>query len=524
MSSPTPPKKTAVILTALDVETRAVLRQLGSFVDENVSGTAFFKGQFEGWDVAVAEVGAGNARAAAIATRALEHFKPQVALFVGVAGGVKDVNIGDVVVATKVYGYESGKDVAGGFKARPDVLNSAHELEQRGRALRQRDDWKRRLDPELNHKPANIFVAAIAAGERVVASKRAATAKLIKEHYSDALAVEMEGRGFLEGVHINHGVQGCVVRGISDTLSGKANADQAGSQPRAADTASAVAFEILAGLKSSSFGSKPALAIPAAPTTTGGSPFSGSAFRQTPSTFSPSAFFPKGEVLAKVGVAGVDEVQFSFERSPEAYLRIIPSQPAQRPIPFVTLKGVAENAELLRSSGFGGFTFVNKYGAILYDPGGSYRGGPAPLHWATQLFQNGEIWAATDSILIRERGSRPAWVPIPLIPATVFEQAFYRALHQNIVVAVRGLGLTLPCTVELGLTDLNNAHLALATDDIRGPIQPDSAIIRRELANGDPAAINALLLEFFEEVYDKTGYARPAGLHGFPPGPPFANF
>jgi nucleoside phosphorylase len=48
------------------------------------------------------EAGPGNAGAAAIAVRALEHYKPHVALFVGVAGGIKDVAIGDVVVATKV--------------------------------------------------------------------------------------------------------------------------------------------------------------------------------------------------------------------------------------------------------------------------------------------------------------------------------------------------------------------------------------------------------------------------------------
>jgi hypothetical protein len=95
----------------------------------------------------------------------------------------KDVKIGDVVVATKVYGYESGKDVAGGFKTRPDVLNSAHELEQRGRILRQREDWKKRLDPKLAHEPSEVFVAPIAAGEKVVASRKAATAKMVKDHY-----------------------------------------------------------------------------------------------------------------------------------------------------------------------------------------------------------------------------------------------------------------------------------------------------------------------------------------------------
>jgi hypothetical protein len=56
----------------------------------------------------------------------------------------------------------------------------------------------------------------------------------------------MEGQGFLAGVHINAPVQGCVVRGISDLLDRKADADKAGSQEQAADVASAVAFEMLA--------------------------------------------------------------------------------------------------------------------------------------------------------------------------------------------------------------------------------------------------------------------------------------
>ena len=168
-----------------------MLRHLSSTSTEAVSGTGFFRGHFEGWEVAVAEVGPGNVSAAAITVRACERYKPNVALFVGVAGGVKDVAIGDVVVATKVYGYESGKDKAAGFQARPALLNSSHALEQRARIVRQIEDWRARLDPAIPHSNPTLFVEPIAAGEKVVASKRAATAKMIVRLYSDALAVEI---------------------------------------------------------------------------------------------------------------------------------------------------------------------------------------------------------------------------------------------------------------------------------------------------------------------------------------------
>jgi hypothetical protein len=53
----------AVTVTALEVETRAVLRQLGKYTVETVNGTGFFRGRFDGWNVAVVEAGPGNAGA-----------------------------------------------------------------------------------------------------------------------------------------------------------------------------------------------------------------------------------------------------------------------------------------------------------------------------------------------------------------------------------------------------------------------------------------------------------------------------
>jgi nucleoside phosphorylase len=50
----------AVILTALEVETRAVLRQLKDVQEETVKQTVFHVGRFEEWEVAVAECGPGN--------------------------------------------------------------------------------------------------------------------------------------------------------------------------------------------------------------------------------------------------------------------------------------------------------------------------------------------------------------------------------------------------------------------------------------------------------------------------------
>jgi nucleoside phosphorylase len=145
-----------VVLTAIQAETEAVLRHLENHSTEQVDSTWFHVGRFSAWTVAVAEVGSGNAAAATIAMRAFTHFKPEIAAFVGVAGGLKDVALGDVVVATKVYGYESGKETPGGFQPRPDVQNSHHELQQRARVIRASASWQARLASarRSNRKPA----------------------------------------------------------------------------------------------------------------------------------------------------------------------------------------------------------------------------------------------------------------------------------------------------------------------------------------------------------------------------------
>lgn len=244
-----------VILTAVPVELLAVCSHLALAGEEVHKGTVYERGVFSpgpmGWEVFATELGAGNNRAAFELERAISLFDPAVVMFVGVAGGLKDVRVGDVVAATKVYGYESGKAEAT-FKPRPKVGNTSYNLEQRAKAVARRGTWTARIVGREADQVPRAFIGAIAAGEKVVASTESSIYDLLKANYGDALAVEMEGSGFLEAAHANPDVSTLIVRGISDTLNNKSDLDDDARQDMASRHASAFAFEVLSQLNDSS--------------------------------------------------------------------------------------------------------------------------------------------------------------------------------------------------------------------------------------------------------------------------------
>lgn len=222
-----------LIVTALGLEYNAVADRLSDRrAVVHPQGSRYETGLWKGATIAVAECGAGNTAAALECERAMSYFRPAALLFVGVAGGLKDVALGDVVLASKVYAYESGK-ADNTFRTRPGVFTTDYALLQTAKLLARSAGLDFRC-----------FVGAIAAGEKVISSVQAAEFAFIKEHYGDSLAVEMEGYGFLHAGYAN--TTPCmVVRGISDLIADKAVSDASGSQPTAASHASQVAFRLI---------------------------------------------------------------------------------------------------------------------------------------------------------------------------------------------------------------------------------------------------------------------------------------
>jgi nucleoside phosphorylase len=251
------PVHCAVILTALSLERKAVLEHLdltGRRNEEDKYGTIYSCGTFTSgdvrWKVAIAECGPGNDHVTSIANYAIMHFDPQIVLFVGVAGSLKeDVLLGDVVASTKVYNIHSGK-AEKVFRPRPTVENTSYRLEQLARAIASADEWLKRIRQrhEDRAEDPKVHVGPIAAGDQVVADERSPTHRIIKQSYGDALAVEMEGYGTLAATRIPQ-IDAIVIRSISDKVVDKKECDKKGWQPIAAHFASVFAFELLANYR-----------------------------------------------------------------------------------------------------------------------------------------------------------------------------------------------------------------------------------------------------------------------------------
>jgi nucleoside phosphorylase len=246
------PAPIAVVLTAMQVEYQAVREHLLDIQEQvHPAGTIFHLGRLPNspWRVVLTQTGQGNLQAAALVERAISHYQPDLVMVVGLAGRLHtDLSLGDVVVAKKVYAIHGGKEDNAGFRPRPRSWSLDHRVVQRAERIAESGTWQDALPDQLPSE-ATAVVRAIASAEVVLDSADSSHARMIKQHYVDAAAIEMEGAGVALASHPNESRPVVVLRGISDYADEQKDVtDRAGWQQRAARNAAAFAVTLLAEL------------------------------------------------------------------------------------------------------------------------------------------------------------------------------------------------------------------------------------------------------------------------------------
>lgn len=183
----------------------------------------------------------GNIQAALETKNVIHLYQPTYLFFVGIAAKMKDVELGDVVVATVAKSYEDAKIVETSELPRSQVAHAAQRLLEMARYLARAGQWPSHIQPSPKSVPKAI-VAPIVSGGKVIDSETFLTQ--LKQTHSDAAAVEMEGLGFLQAVN-DSALPGVVIRGISDAGANKSATDKQGYQDVAARNAAAFAFAML---------------------------------------------------------------------------------------------------------------------------------------------------------------------------------------------------------------------------------------------------------------------------------------
>lgn len=214
------------------------------------------------YSVAVGMMGRAGTTASALATKdAVDRWNPRYIFFVGVAGGLKNLNKGDVVIADIIHGYEYGKFENKAFTPRSDWTYKTDLGLLNGAVAHAASDWKVRVtaQPPL---PTSLKAVAgeVASGDKVVDDPSHAFFVEILKTWPKIVAVEMEGAGAGNAIEqiqaLGKTVHYMMIRGISDLPRPSASeptgeiygtAERDAWKVYAADTAAAFVVSFIAG-------------------------------------------------------------------------------------------------------------------------------------------------------------------------------------------------------------------------------------------------------------------------------------
>ncbi|AEB28305.1 5'-methylthioadenosine/adenosylhomocysteine nucleosidase [Francisella hispaniensis] len=201
--------KKIAILGAMEIEIQPILDKLNSYETIEYANNKYYLANYQDKELVIAYSKIGKVFSSLTATIMIERFGVEALLFSGVAGGLQDLQVGDMIAATATvqhdvdvtaFGYPYGK-----------IPISEVEIKTSTKLLKQAQNV-------ANELGLNLHTGVIATGDQFV---HCAERKdfVIKEF--DAKAIEMEGAS-VNLICNEMGVPSLILRSISDTADGNA--------------------------------------------------------------------------------------------------------------------------------------------------------------------------------------------------------------------------------------------------------------------------------------------------------------
>lgn len=200
------------IIAAMEQELVLLVEQLENKVEETVLGNTYYTGRLGKHDVVLVQSGVGKVMSAMSVAVLADHFGVDALINTGSAGAVAPgLKIGDVVVASKLayhdvdltaFGYDYGQ-----MSMQPLYFESDSTFVET-------------FEKVLAQASIDSKIGLIATGDSFIAGQDKIDA--IKGHFSEVLAVEMEGAAIAQAAH-SVKKPFIVVRAMSDTAAHDAN-------------------------------------------------------------------------------------------------------------------------------------------------------------------------------------------------------------------------------------------------------------------------------------------------------------
>ena len=200
------------IIAAMPEELAYLLQHLDDAREEKVLGNSYHTGKVGSVELVLVESGIGKVMSAMSVAILADHFQVDAVINTGSAGAVANgIAVGDVVIADKLAYHDV------------DVTAFSYDYGQMARQPLYFESDKKfisLIQESLSKLDQTWHLGLIATGDSFVAGED--KIKVIKEHFPQVLAVEMEGAAIAQAAHALN-LPFLVIRAMSDNANHEAS-------------------------------------------------------------------------------------------------------------------------------------------------------------------------------------------------------------------------------------------------------------------------------------------------------------